>query len=99
MEAELTLRVLGAMLTKDEKKLMGRPPSADTRYESAMLAEKAERMTNVFFRKRFEQMGKELPQNLKESGKRNANGKKTKGAAASMVLSSVINFVAALEEG
>ncbi|ACO68259.1 hypothetical protein MICPUN_64999 [Micromonas commoda] len=95
LEANLTLTVLTAMLTEDERKLMRRQSTAASRLENTRLAQKAELMTKKFFQEWFEDAKVELPQNLRKR-KRDAKGKLAQGASQPMVLSSVANFLRAL---
>ena len=88
MEAETTRTVLSAMLTKEEKKLMGRPK--DSRLKNSQLAQKAELMTKNSFREFFEREEVDLPMNQRQV-------KKTAGASQPMVLSSISNFLRTLE--
>lgn len=97
VEANITLTVLSAMMTKEEKKLMRRRSTAGSRAENPRLAEKAETMTKQFFREWFERDGIDLPNNLRRAKKRDSKGKTTAGASQLMVLSSVSNILRTLQ--
>ena len=96
LEANLTLTVLTAMLTEDERKLMLRKSTAASRVENTRLAQKAELMTKKFFQEWFEADQVELPQNLKKR-KRDAKGNVRAGASQALLLSSISYFLRKLK--